>query len=151
MTNPDRIEKEQTATLTLTVIPNQERKDGLEGVFSYLGIPCAVTTACRRTGRRAGQGTVARLLGSGPLSHGRARADEKPNGGASFAHTWSRQQGTTMRPLDGGMPSLGRARTPARADAAVFFPHGGDAGGGMKAQVGPCVRSHLCWALGILG
>jgi len=74
LTDPDRIEKEQTATLTPIVIPNQERKDGLEGVFSYLGIPCAVTTACRRTGRRAGQGTVARLVGSGLLSHRRARA-----------------------------------------------------------------------------
>ena len=71
LTDPDWVRKEQTVTLTLTVISNQERKDGLEGVFSYLGIPCTVTTACRRTGRRAGQGTVARLLGSGPLSHGR--------------------------------------------------------------------------------
>ena len=85
LTDPDRIGKEQTVTLPLTVISNQERKDGLEGVFSYLGIPCAVTTACRRTGRRAGQGTVARLLGSGPLSHGRAHAlTKRPTAAAAL-------------------------------------------------------------------
>ena len=89
MADPDRIGKEQTVTLTLTVISNQERKDGLEGVFSYLGIPCAVTTACHRTGRRAGQGTVARLLGSGPLSHGRARALTKSPTAAPAWHLQS--------------------------------------------------------------
>ena len=89
LTDPDRIGKEQTVTLPLTVISNQERKDGLEGVFSYLGIPCAVTTACRRTGRRAGQGTVARLLGSGPLSHGRARALTKSPTAAPALHLQS--------------------------------------------------------------
>ena len=45
----------------------------------------------------------------------------------------------------------GKAPRPRAPPGPRCSPHGGDAGGGMKAQVGPCVRSHLCWDLGILG
>ena len=107
MTDPDRIGKEQTVTLPLIVISNQERKDGLEGVFSYLGIPCAVTTACRRTGRRAGKWNTADRrghaaarprLGLGGKGHhhkaarwrraqpwASARAGEGPHGGTAIS------------------------------------------------------------------
>jgi len=112
---------------------------------SFLSLPFSLIRAASSRSRRLERRKWRWRRRHGP-SRRRARAARAARGTVEESHG-----GALCRPSPRGGVARPSSRTPVKTNAAVFFPHGGDAGGGMKAQVGPCVRSHLCWDLGILG